>query len=150
MEPASFRFVAQCMVVCCPFEVQRGSACWRYRACVLFSTENIWPNSLPRLVIKIHFWWGAFRKPRLFNACVRTLFNFLYIPLQNRFERSKFLLHLSLMITIFVCAHVLLESTNNCERSFVIGSVKYHRRNRYNSLRICVLWRTFRIVNKTY
>jgi hypothetical protein len=123
IEPASFRFLAQCGVVCCPFEVQRGSAFWRYRVCVLFYTKNTWPNTLPLLVIKIHLWWGAFRKPHLSNACVRTPFNFLSIPLQNRFEIITFLLHLSLMITAFTCAHVLLEFINNCERSFVIGRV---------------------------
>ena len=123
-EPASLRFLAQCVVVvCCPLEVQRGAACWRYRVCVLFYTENTWPNTLARLVIKIHLWWGAFRKPHLSNACVRTPFNFLSIPLQNRFERSTFLLHFPLIITAFMCAHVLLESTNNYERSFVIGRV---------------------------
>jgi hypothetical protein len=35
-----------------------------------------------------------------------------------------------------MCVHMLLESTNNYERSFIIGRVKYHRRNRYKSLRI--------------
>jgi hypothetical protein len=137
IEPASFRFLAQCIaVVCCPFEVQRGTACRCYRVCVLFYTENTWPNTLPRLVIKIHLWWGAFRKPHLSNAWVRTPFNFLSIPLQTRFEMSTFLLHFPLIITAFMCAHVLIESTNNYEYSFVIGRVKYHRRNRYKSLRI--------------
>jgi hypothetical protein len=150
IEPASFRILAQCVVVCCPLEVQRGSLCWRYRSCVLFSTENTSPNTLPLFVINIHLWLGAFRKPHLSNACVRTPFNFLSIPLQNRFEWSTFLLHLSLMTTACMCAHVLRESTHNSERSFVIGRVKYHRQNRYKSLRICVLRRTFSIVNKPY
>jgi hypothetical protein len=149
-EPASFQFLAQCVLVCCSFEVPRSSACRRYCDFVLFPTENTWPNTLPHLVIKISLWWGVFRKPLPSNASFRSPFNFVCLSLQKRFERSTFILHLSLMITAFMCAHVLLESANICERSYVIGHVNYHRQNRYKSLRVCVLWRTFRIVNKTY